>query len=311
MQSIRTPSILTVAFQQNLHWNGQFGATGGNASTTAQWTPGTPKATNSLGYEGVETQAIAGLDVHRMDVDGELIRSLGYTRLFDEAFADVLLAERYTNLTTALAIAAYERTLLPTLAPWQRWLRGEALAMTAAELRGATLFFGEAGCVDCHSGPSLASEAYYALGMSDLDQHDGPVVGGSPNASVNKGRGGFTQRTDELYAFKVPQLYNLADAPHYGHGASFETLEAVVAYKVAAVAQNGRVGGQQLSPEFRPLVLGKAAQEDLVAFLQNGLRDPNLARFAPSSLPSGNAFPNADVVSLFERAGMGRVLAGR
>ncbi len=309
VQAIRTPSVLNVAYQRQLHWNGQFGSRGDNAHTEAQWTEGTPRATNTLGYEGPETQAIAGLAIHRMAVDLELLEALGYTALFDAAFGDVAPDDRYSATTTGLAIAAYERALLPTRSPWQSWLAGEALAMSAAELRGATLFFGDAGCVDCHAGPALSSEAYYALGMSDLDQHPGPVVAAGADANANKGRGGFTQRSGDLYKFKVPQLYNLADAPHYGHGASFQTLAEVVAYKASAVAQNERVGAQQLSSEFRPLHLSAAEQADLVAFLQNGLRDPALERYVPTALPSGSAFPAADVVSLYETAAT-RAVAG-
>ncbi|NNK80142.1 MAG: cytochrome-c peroxidase, partial [Flavobacteriales bacterium] len=68
VQQIRTPSALNSAYQVNMLWNGQFGATGMNVGTESQWTAGTPKETNNLGYEGVETQAIAGLGVHRMDI---------------------------------------------------------------------------------------------------------------------------------------------------------------------------------------------------------------------------------------------------
>ena len=66
VQPIRTPTALNVAFQKVMLWNGQFGAKGPNAGTEAHWTPGTPIETNKLGYEGVEIQAIAGLDVHRL-----------------------------------------------------------------------------------------------------------------------------------------------------------------------------------------------------------------------------------------------------
>jgi len=60
VQPIRSPSTLNVAYQQNMLWNGQFGATGLNEGTYNQWTEDTPKETNNLGFEGVETQAIAG-----------------------------------------------------------------------------------------------------------------------------------------------------------------------------------------------------------------------------------------------------------
>ncbi len=310
VQAVRTPSVLNVAYQRQLHWNGQFGATGENANHSPQWTTGTAKAINHLGYEGPESQAIAGLRIHRMAVDSALVHELGYGSLFDAAFADIASGDRYTEVSAGLAIAAYERTLLPTRSPWQRWLAGEALAMSAAELRGAILFFGDGGCVNCHAGPALSSEDYYALGMSDL--HDSPreVIGSSPEMNAHKGRGGFTQRATDMYKFKVPQLYNLTDSPFYGHGSSFETLAEVVTYKVSAVSQNPRVTPAHLSPEFRQLRLSAAEQADLVSFLAGALRDPALDRFVPASLPSGRSFPNADLASLFEWRGVRRQLAG-
>jgi cytochrome c peroxidase len=36
---------------------------------------------------------------------------------------------------------------------------------------------------------------------------------------------------------------------------------------------------------------------DLVAFMTNALRDPNLIRYAPSAVNSGNCIPNNDAVS--------------
>ena len=35
----------------------------------------------------------------------------------------------------------------------------------------------------------------------------------------------------------------------------------------------------------------------LIAFLENGLQDPDLKRYVPTSVLSGNCFPNADEAS--------------
>ena len=141
VQPIRTPSALNVAYQDVMLWNGQFGGTGTNQGTEASWTIGTPKETNTLGFEGVETQAIAGLDVHRLVIDEDFILNSAYKDLFDEAFPNIDVSERYTKLYAGLAIAAYERTLLPNEAPFQQWLNGNSSAMNAQETEGALLFF--------------------------------------------------------------------------------------------------------------------------------------------------------------------------
>lgn len=294
VQPIRTPTALNVAYQEAMLWNGQFGATGVNAGTQSAWTPGTPKAANFLGFEGVETQAIAGLGVHRLQMNAALAADLGYSSLFDLAYPDVPAPARYDLVYAALAIAAYERTLLANEAPFQLWLKGNPNAMNMDEVRGGVVFFGKGGCVECHSGPALNSMSFHAIGMNDLVDCPEPTVRTSVGNVENRGRGGFTGNAEEDYQFKVPQLYSMRSSPFYGHGASMRTLREVVAYKNDAVAENSRVPTGALSPGFRPLELTEAEIDDLTAFLSNGLHDARLRRYEPDGLPSGQCFPNHD-----------------
>lgn len=52
VQPIRSPAALNAAYQDVMLWNGQFGATGTNAGTEANWTAGTPKEENLRGFQG-------------------------------------------------------------------------------------------------------------------------------------------------------------------------------------------------------------------------------------------------------------------
>lgn len=294
VQPIRSPTVLNGAYQEAMLWNGQFGATGVNEGTESAWTANTPKETNFLGFQGLETQAIAGLGVHRLNMTPQMAQDLGYTSMFDLAFPDVPRQERYAKLYAGLAIAAYERTVLANEAPFQLWLNGNPNALLMDELRGAVLFFGKAGCVECHTGPALNSMRFEALGMADLVDCPEPTVRTSVDNVENKGRGGFTGNPEDDFKFKVPQLYSMRSSPFYGHGASMRTLRDVVAYKNEAVAENTRVPTMALSGMFRPLNLTETEIDDLTAFLRNGLHDPNLRRYAPVALPSGQCFPDND-----------------
>ena len=295
VQPIRTPTVLNGAYSDVMLWNGQFGATGTNHGTEASWTPGTPKEVNTLGYEGMETQAIAGLTVHRMAIDTAVLFPMGYQPLFDAAFSDVPVAERYNSETAGLAIAAYERTILANQSPFQEWLRGNQKAMGDAEKSGALLFFGEAGCYQCHNGPALSGMSFEAIGMKDLEGYG--VYGPGVDDGTQKGRGGFTGNEKEMYCFKVPQLYSLGYSPFYGHGGSFTTLRSVVEYKNEAQPENTDVPAEYLSDMYEPLSLSEEEIDQLTAFLENGLNDSNLDRYVPASLPSGNCFPNNDAQS--------------
>ena len=282
-QGIRTPSVLGVAYQDVLHWNGQLGAGGANAGTDAQWTSGTPKAVNFYGYAGPEAQAIAGLDIHGFEVTPARLDSLGYSVAFRTVFGTLPQNPDDARRDAGLAIAAYERTLLPTRAPFQRWLSGERDAMLKEQLRGATVFFGKGGCATCHAGPTLSDGSFHTLGLPDLHEAPETTYGASADMGVNLGRASFTHHSDDLYAFKTPQLYNLADNPYYGHGSSHRSIEAIVRHHLEGQSRNQRVRSEQLDPALANARLSEREIADLVTFLRDGLRDPDLVRYVPAS----------------------------
>ena len=110
------------------------------------------------------------------------------------------------------------------------------------------------------------------------------------------GRGGLTGLDEDNYKFKVPQLYNLADINVFGHGGSFSSVREVVEYKNAGVAQN-EASITNLDYRFIPLNLSATQVDDLVEFLEVSLRDPDLMRYEPTSLPSGLCIINNDSTS--------------
>lgn len=299
VQPIRSPTAMNGAWQDAMLWNGQFGGTGTNAGTEASWAVGTPKEVNHLGYEGLESQAIAGLEVHRMVLNAEVIDTLGYKTMFDMVFSDWPTNERYTREAAGLAIAAYERTLLATKAPFQQWLNGDQMALSDQELRGALVFFdiNKGNCVSCHTGPALNSMAFHAFGMKDMHHISEEFFKATEYSPEVLGRGGFTGNDADMYKFKVPQLYNLTDSPFYGHGSGFRSVKEVVEYKNEAVAENPVVPQTQLAAAFVPLGLSGSEINDLTTFLESSLHDPDLNRYVPDALPSGNCFPFNDEIS--------------
>ena len=293
LQPFTSPSILNSAYQDVMLWNGQFGHRDGgvvNAGIAANllMTPDTPKKENARRLSGLETQAIAGLDVHRLGVDALAVQT--YNDLFRALDPS---CECDNNVVAGKAIAAYERTVLANRAPFQQWLKGDSNALSDTEKRGATLFFGKAGCADCHRGPALSSELnateddlFMAIGFADFDSATQPLVHGPITEADKLGRGGFTKEPSDNYKFKIPQLYNLRDTNVLGHGASFSTIRDVLEYKNRAVVQNAD-SIANLDVRFVPLNLSSAELDELAAFLSNGLYDPELDRYQPASVPSG------------------------
>jgi len=281
-QSILAPSVLNSAYQSVQPWDGRAGSHGPNSSEKLIRT----FDINRFDLNGLETLAIDALTTHRMGTSA-IAKIPEYQRLFAEAFPDrPYVSSDVEDLNrTGLAIAAYERTLLANDAPFQRWLKGDKLAMTKQEKRGAVKFF-SSSCVQCHAGPNLAKTEFHAVGFED---HPSEFSG------LTLGRGAITQNSKDDFKFKVPQLYNLTDSSPYGHGGSFKSLREAVEYFNNGKPQNlASLYSGNLSVWFKPLNLTNPEIEDLTAFLETGLRDPNLSRYVPNSLPSKLCFPNND-----------------
>jgi cytochrome c peroxidase len=112
------------------------------------------------------------------------------------------------------AIATYERTLLTPGSRFDRWLEGDANAITAEEFDGYRLFK-SLGCVSCHQGVNVGGNMYQRHGIFH------PL--GSPEPEI----------------VRVPSLRNVAVTPPYFHDGSAATLPKAV--KEMAYAQLDRV----------------------------------------------------------------------
>ncbi|MFN7119756.1 MAG: cytochrome-c peroxidase [Saprospiraceae bacterium] len=298
-QGARPLPVINTTYVTNALWAGTFGSFDVNQGTDAVWHQDTLVEINFKGLKGLEANNARALVVHRQVVNKGVTDSLGYTAMFDKAFPEIPVDKRYTRETAAFAIAAYFRTILTNRAPFQRWLKGEKDAMTEQQKEGALVFFGKAGCANCHNSPSLNTlpHQFFALGVKNHYQSGYNVFRTDANDLRNFGRGGFTKKAEDMHKFKVPQLYNMKDIGFYFHGASKRSLREVVEYFNAGVPENPEVPASQISPLFHPLNLTAKEIDDLVEFLEDGLYDPDLQRYAPTKVLSGNCFPNNDPVS--------------
>lgn len=296
-QGARPLPVINTAFITNALWAGSFGSYGVNTGTESVWNQDTLIEINFKGLQGLEANNARALVVHRQVINKNVTDSLGYTVMFDEAFPEFPESERYTRLTGSFAIAAYLRTILTTEAPFQKWLKGDLTAMSDQQKEGALLFFGKAGCVRCHNSPSLNSfpHQFFSLGVKNLHNTGHGFFATGQQDKRNKGRGGFTGEKEDMNKFKVPQLYNLKHVDFFFHGASKNSLREVVVYFNEAVPENHEIPLTSITPYFQPLNLTEAEIDDLVEFLENGLYDPHLERYAPSAILSGNCFPDNDL----------------
>jgi cytochrome c peroxidase len=115
----------------------------------------------------------------------------------------------------ANAIGAFERKLL-TPARWDKFLKGDATALTPEEKAGFNVFY-ETGCETCHAGTLLGANLYQKLGN----------VKPYPDTS-DPGRFQVTKEEGDQMIFKVPSLRNVEKTGPYFHNGKVTKLEDAV-----------------------------------------------------------------------------------
>lgn len=141
------------------------------------------------------------------------------------------------------AIAEFEKTLVTPNSRFDKWLLGEADAITAEEKAGYEVFKA-AGCIACHYGAAMGGTSFQKMG----------VVQPYESRSPAEGRIAVTGVDADRFKFKVPTLRNVELTYPYFHDGEAETL-------AEAVDVMGRL---QLGREFTAQEKGQ-----LVAFLKS------------------------------------------
>ena len=199
-----------------------------------------------------------------------------YRRLFARAFGGNAAV---TEQNLGRALAAFQRTLVATNAPFDRYMRGDTTALSPEQLRGMDRF-GSAGCIQCHAGPMFSDFTAHVLGVPDSTNL------AEPDSGVNK-----------TFAFRTPSLRNLGATAPYMHNGAFATLPEVINFYQRISRGGGRGGARrrgvnpqvtrdQVDPLARALRMGGRGQRDLIAFL-GALDDPAFDRTIPERVPSG------------------------
>lgn len=257
-----------------------------------------------------ELADLAADDLHGI-WSGLVTRILGiaeYRAMFMAAFPDVAEAD-LTFAHAANAIAAFEvEHWTLTDSPFDNYLRGDNSALSDSAKVGALLFYGAAGCADCHTGPRLTDESFHNRCVPQA----GPGKGHGDDGTADFGREGVTGDPADRFKFRTPPLRNVAATGPWMHDGAFTTLEAAVRHELDPIASANGYDVGQLSSEvaavYRPsqimgivaaaqaegmvdaISLTDAQVANLIAFLES-LSSPSLGNLSlmdiPESVPSG------------------------
>ena len=208
-----------------------------------------------------------------LDFVEEVIRSVPeYVDAFRTVFGGEVSRERM-----AMALAAFQRTLVSANSPLDRFLTGDKKAFSAEAKKGYDVFMGKGKCADCHDGVNLADNKFYALNVPENEEQEkDPRVAATRrfvakvshyedylNLKEDPGRYLVTKEKKDWKAFRTPTLREIAKTGPYMHNGIFATLDEVIEFFDK--------GGGKGNAALKPLKLSDAEKKALKTFLVEGL----------------------------------------
>ena len=203
LSHIDTLTVFNASLNFRLNWEGNF------RSLTAH--------VESALENSVNLHTSIDEVVRKLDADGDVVRE------FRAAYGYPPARDNFID-----ALVTFERSLVTPGSRFDRWLGGDASALSAGELEGYRLFK-SFGCSSCHQGVNVGGNLFERQGIFS------PLVAGP------------------LKTVRVPSLRNVAMTAPYFHDGSAATLEEAVK-RMAAAQLDRNLTDQQVT--------------SLVAFLQ-------------------------------------------
>jgi cytochrome c peroxidase len=168
----------------------------------------------------------------------------GYKPYFDRAFGSGVAISADS---IAMAIAAYERTLITPNSAYDRFVKGDKAALSAQQQRGMQTF-AEVGCTSCHSGANFSGPTLpegVGFFMKFPTYLDNPFVA-QYHLLDDGGKAVQTGKKEDQNVWRVPTLRNLVyTAPYFHNGQVTSIPEAVRV--MAATQLNKNVSDGQVA----------------------------------------------------------------
>ncbi|MFQ5495482.1 MAG: cytochrome-c peroxidase, partial [Phycisphaerae bacterium] len=269
------PTMIGAMYAEELFWDGRASTTFYNPETGAVSIPSGGALENQalgpilndleMSHENRDwpavTAKLAGVRPLSMatdwppDVEAALAGGATYSDLFEAAFGDpAMTAERL-----AFAIATYERTLVADQTPWDRFMAGDADALTRRQ-KQAWSFYQSSTCFICHMPPFFTDFTYRNIGLR-------PVV-------EDPGRQARTGLAEDRGKFKVPTLRNVGLKATFMHTGGISRMRDVILFYLGL---HGEAFFDNRDPVIVKTNIPAVLIDPLADFIANGLTDPRVA----------------------------------
>lgn len=213
-----------------------------------------------------------------LDYLEEHIRSVPeYAAEFIKVFGGEVTRERI-----AMAIAAFERTLISANTPLDKYLVGDEKALSEDAKKGLNIFRGKGKCIECHRGADLSDDKFYALNVPENAKlFDEPMVTATMrfvakvyhyedyrSLKEDPGRYLISKDMKDWKAFRTPTLREISKTAPYMHNGVFSTLEEVIDFFDK--------GGGRDNTVLKPLDLTPDEKRSLKVFLIESLNGDDI-----------------------------------
>ena len=245
-----SPTIINGAYGTSFFWDGRAGSLEEQA----------------LG----PVQAPIEMNQNLVMLEEELRQVPGYVKRFKEVFGTEVTSEGI-----AKAIAAFERTIISTNSPFDKYMAGDKNALNDKAKKGLELFKGKAQCFECHNGPNFADGSFHNTGLPEtkvLQTDSGCITAryffgrgvGFEKLDRDYGRYLITKNESDKGKFKTPTLRDIANTFPYMHNGIFYELEEVVEFY-------NKGGGDDPNKDkiLKPLGLTEEDKQALIEFLKS------------------------------------------
>jgi cytochrome c peroxidase len=189
------------------------------------------------------------------------------------------------------AVATYESRLISRDAPFDRFVAGDATAISDEAKEGLRLFLGKAACSDCHNTPFFTDQKFHNLGVpqtgpnvpatdqgrfedvSELLKH--PLNSASPynDDPAIAPLDGLKQEDADKGRFRTATLRSIAKTAPYMHDGAFASLRDVIDFYNRGGGDTGLFVGVK-DVRMAPLLLTDREIQQLIAFLETLTGEP-------------------------------------
>ena len=244
-----SPTVLNTGYQKRQFWDGR-------ARTLEK---------QALGPIEADVEMNMPLEV----LIPKLNKINGYTKLFKKAYPKS--NGKITKEYLAKAIASFERTVVSTIAPFDKYAMGNKKAISQDAVNGFEIFTNKAHCVDCHDSFNFTDGSFHNIGLND-GQLQGKELGRY-----------LTKRRAAWYGvFKTPTLRDITKSGPYFHDGSVKTLT-----EATTICGNGGRYKNNVKNKSTYIIdrnLSNKEISQIVAFLKT-LEGPDMKLKIPTKFP--------------------------